>query len=73
MHLHENKIAYSGKSLYIVYLAIAQCMSNFSSLKNFLYNEQAFGIAICPNMYEQCCWDVIKSWHLSHEKASFLW
>ena len=24
-------------------------------------------------MYEQCCWGVIKSWHLSHEKASFLW
>ena len=52
MHLHENTIAYSGKSLYIVYLAIAQCMSNFSSLKNFLYNEkhsELLFVQICMN------------------------
>ena len=52
MHLHENTIAYSGKSLYIVYLAMAQCMSNFSSLKNFLYNEkhsELLFVQICMN------------------------
>jgi hypothetical protein len=50
------------KSLSIVHLTMAHSVCPiFLLLKNFLYNEKHLELLFCPNMYEQCWWDVIKS------------